>query len=348
MTENIGIFQADCRDWLREVPPGSVHGVITDPPYFLDSMGNEWSDEKLAEKTEKARVVGGLAVGMKFDPAQGPRLQAFLAPVFALLFTVLAPGGFLLTFSQPRLSAWMGVAAAGAGFEVRDTVIWEHGGGQGKAFALNHFVMKLPIPQEEKDALIASMDGLKTPQLRPEFEVILVAQKPRDGTFVHNWQKYGTGLIRTDFGERTQQGSIFRFRKERDGVPHPSPKPVALMERLIEVFTLPGQIVLDPFVGSGSTAVAAVRTGRKFIGCDIDEGYVRLARERVAGALLEAENGSREDGRNGSDPKGTAEDGGSRTIPGMLRMGDEAAGEIPGDILHSHREQHPAIAVSES
>jgi site-specific DNA-methyltransferase (adenine-specific) len=320
VTQSVGIFQADCRYWLREVPPGSVHGVITDPPYGIDGMGDDWSSTTLEEKAAKAGVVGGLPVGMKFDPAQGERLREFLRPVFALCLAALMPGAFLVSFAQPRLFPWAAMAAYESGFEVREQAIWEHGGGQGKAFTQDHFVRRMAIPQEEKDALIAAMAGLKTPQPRPEFESILVAQKPREGTFVENWRKYRTGLIRTDFSERTQQGSIFRFPKEKDGVPHPSVKPVKLMERLIEVYTLPGQTVVDPFLGSGSTAVAAVRTGRKFLGCDIDKGYVRLAQERVAGALREAENGSRPDGRDGEKPNGAAEDSGSRTIPELLGM----------------------------
>jgi DNA modification methylase len=287
MMESIGIFRADCTDFLQGIPAGSVHAVITDPPYGLDGMDDGWSPSSLEERTAKAGVVGGLPVGMAFNPGQGRRLQSFLQPIFALCLAALVPGAFLVAFAQPRLSPWMAMAADGGGFEVRDIVAWGHGGGQGKAFTLSHFVRRMPIPAEEQDAIIASMGGRRTPQLRPEIESILVAQKPRDGTFLENWRKWRTGLVRVDFNERTQQGSVFRFPKARDGVRHPSVKPVPLMERLIEVFTLPGQTVLDPFLGSGSTAVAAARTGRRFLGCDIDEGYVRLARERVEEALAD-------------------------------------------------------------
>lgn len=64
-------------------------------------------------------------------------------------------------------------------------------------------------------------------------------------------------------------------------VGHPSPFPVALPQRLIELYTYEGDLVLDPFIGSGTTAVAAVRTGRHYIGFDTDPEYVELAERRL-------------------------------------------------------------------
>jgi site-specific DNA-methyltransferase (adenine-specific) len=64
-------------------------------------------------------------------------------------------------------------------------------------------------------------------------------------------------------------------------VGHPAPFPVELPQRLIELYTFEGELVLDPFMGAGSSAVAAVRTGRHFVGYDTDEGYVATARARV-------------------------------------------------------------------
>lgn len=69
---------------------------------------------------------------------------------------------------------------------------------------------------------------------------------------------------------------------------HPTAKPVALMMRLVELFTEPGETILDPFCGSGTTGVAALRLGRKFIGIDMDERYADLARAR----LTAEENGT--------------------------------------------------------
>jgi len=65
-------------------------------------------------------------------------------------------------------------------------------------------------------------------------------------------------------------------------VGHPAPFPVELPEKLIELYTFADDLVLDPFMGSGSTLVAASRLGRRYVGYDLDPGYVDLARARVA------------------------------------------------------------------
>lgn len=78
----------------------------------------------------------------------------------------------------------------------------------------------------------------------------------------------------------------------RHGKTHPFEKPVDLMARCIEADSDPGDVVLDPFAGSGSTGVAAVRLGRRFIGIELDHEYAALARERIAaetaGSTLQA------------------------------------------------------------
>jgi site-specific DNA-methyltransferase (adenine-specific) len=64
-------------------------------------------------------------------------------------------------------------------------------------------------------------------------------------------------------------------------VGHPAPFPVALPRRFIELFTFEGDVVLDPFMGSGSTAIAAVETGRHYVGYDLDPDYIAIAQERL-------------------------------------------------------------------
>jgi len=90
-----------------------------------------------------------------------------------------------------------------------------------------------------------------------------------------------------DLTARLRQGSVLRVpRPNSRGVNrHPTEKPVELMRRLVESSSVIGDTVLDPFAGSGSTLVAAVLSGRKAIGVEIDERYVKVAVER----LIEAE-----------------------------------------------------------
>jgi site-specific DNA-methyltransferase (adenine-specific) len=84
--------------------------------------------------------------------------------------------------------------------------------------------------------------------------------------------KFATNILRVP--------SLKGTSKEKCG--HPSQKPVALIEKLILCATDPGDVVLDPFLGSGTTAVAAERLGRQWIGIESNAGYVRMARDRIA------------------------------------------------------------------
>lgn len=81
-------------------------------------------------------------------------------------------------------------------------------------------------------------------------------------------------------GERYPR-SVLYFPSEGNAL-HPTQKPVALYEYLILTYTQPGDVILDPFIGSGTTAVAAQKLGRHYIGCDISPEYVEMARQRLA------------------------------------------------------------------
>ena len=80
--------------------------------------------------------------------------------------------------------------------------------------------------------------------------------------------------------------SISATNAERVG--HPTQKPLRVMRWVIDNFTRPGDLILDPFTGSGTTGVACVQTGRRFIGIEIDPGYADIARARIAKAAEQA------------------------------------------------------------
>jgi len=91
-------------------------------------------------------------------------------------------------------------------------------------------------------------------------------------------------LIEYDSTERYPRSvQIFPSDKQR-GATHPTQKPVALMEYLIRTYTNPGDLVLDNCMGSGTTGVACVNTGRRFIGMEMDQGYFEIAKNRIEGA----------------------------------------------------------------
>ncbi len=82
---------------------------------------------------------------------------------------------------------------------------------------------------------------------------------------------------------RERRGNLWRFPRDQSG-PHPTPKPIGLMERMIVCSTDQGQTVLDPFMGSGSTGAACANLGRRFIGIEINAAYFDIACSRIDAA----------------------------------------------------------------
>lgn len=274
------------------MPSDSVHCVVTDPPYFIDGMDADWDKSHLDTKVAKAGVVGALPVGMKFDPEQGIRFERFMLDVSKEVYRVLKPGGFYISFSQARLYHRLGIAVENAGFEVRDMLGWKYEG-QAKAFKQDHFIRKEissgRISDTEGQEIIRRLRGRKTPQLKPQIEPMVLAQKPREGTFVNNWIRHEVGLVDvTQSLDGKFPGNIMEVkkpnRKEKgEDNEHLTVKPVALIEHLIRLFTLEDQVVFDPFMGSGTHGVAAMNANRRFVGIEIEVGYFRTSQRRIAG-----------------------------------------------------------------
>lgn len=280
------IVHGDSRLVMGTIRDKSIDCIITDPPYFIDGMGDDWSNDELRRSRSKSAAVGGLPVGMKYDRRQGKDLYAFMLGISKEAYRVLKPGGFFLSFSQGRLYHNMASAIEDAGFEIRDMLVWEREG-QAKAFTQDHFVRRMDIPEDEKRRIIESMGGRKTPQLKGQGEPIVLAQKPREGTFVQNWIKYGVGLVdTTESLDGRFPGTIMEVPKprgdERAESAHLTLKPIRLMEHLVRVFTKPGDVVLDPFNGSGSTGIGCELSGRRYVGIELSEEFAMESERRIS------------------------------------------------------------------
>jgi len=139
--------------------------------------------------------------------------------------------------------------------------------------------------------LIKKLEGLKTPQLKPQIEPMVLAQKIKEGTFVENWKKYQLGLVNTKesldgmFPGTVMEVSKTVRKNETEGkIEHMTVKPVCVIAHLIKLFTKSGQTVLAPFLGSGSHGVAAIETNRKFMGFEIEKKYYEIASQRIKAA----------------------------------------------------------------
>lgn len=282
------VRNVDCRIGMTGLAERSVSLILTDPPYFIDGMDDGWNNAKLRSRVKEG-VIGGLPAGMKFDPAQGRKLYDFLLPVAQEWRRLLKPGGFALCFAQPRLLHRAACAIEDAGFEIRDTLAWRYEG-QPKAFTQDHFVRRMALPEDEKARRIRELGGRKTPQLKPQMELIVLAQAPREGTFVDNWLKHRAGLIDTAdplIEPQRFPGNVIPVPKPRERSGQMTQKPVELLRHLVRIFCSEGRaaLVLDSFAGSGSTGVAARLEGRDFIGYETDPATAIAANQRVAGAL---------------------------------------------------------------
>jgi len=292
----------DCIAYMKQLPANSIDMVCTDPPYFLDGLGSDWNKESLDQKGSSSRV-GNLPKGMKFDRNQSKQFHAFYTQVSAEIFRILKPGGAFLSFSSPRLYHSMAWAMEEAGFEIRDMLGWIYTQAQVKAFSQDHIIDKDKTKtDEEKAALKELCKDWKTPQLKPAIEPICLAVKPIEGRYIDNFEKYGTGLMNTS--EETKVGDdyfpsniivtepvgnlekvflVSKPSKVEKGTynTHLSVKPVALIRHLMTLFTKEGALILDPFMGSGTTALACIESNRRYMGFDINEEYIKITERRI-------------------------------------------------------------------
>jgi len=298
------IILGDAREVLPQIESNSIDLVLTDPPYFLDKLDNNWNVKKVSASPTYSQVIKSLPPGMKFDKKQGEKLYKWFLEIAKELHRILKPGGFFFSFSSPRLYHRLVCAIEDAGFLIRDCFIWLYNQNQPKAMSLDHFINRLNKDDKFKKQLKFKLKGWKTPQLKSCFEPIVMAQKKCEGTFLENMLKYQVGLINTNIkiGENEDmfpsnvitsnkiEKRIDRYflvskpsKEERGEFNfHKTVKPLAICEYIIKLTTFSKKaIVLDPFVGSGTTAVAAKRLGRKYIGIEINPEYVEIARKRI-------------------------------------------------------------------
>jgi site-specific DNA-methyltransferase (adenine-specific) len=98
----------------------------------------------------------------------------------------------------------------------------------------------------------------------------------------------GTAFTEEEPGELTKSVWTFPAVSARS-IGHPAPFPEELPHRLIKLYTFKGDIILDPFCGSGTTCLSAIKNGRHYIGYDVDEKYVKLANKRILSFTAQSE-----------------------------------------------------------
>ena len=245
---------------LPRIEPNSVALVVTSPPYFA---GKEYEE----------------ALGQGHIPGSYVEYLDMLHDVFAACVERLEPGGRIaVNVANLGRKPYRSLAADivhilqdRLGLLLRGEIIWRKAEGSSGSCAWGSF------------------QSASNPVLRDLTERVIVASKGRFDRALPKAVRATRGLPHVDTVPKDAFMSwttdVWDMPTESaTRVGHPAPYPVELPQRLIELYTYAGDVVLDPFMGSGTTAVAAVTTGRHFIGFDTDEAYLDVARERVDAA----------------------------------------------------------------
>lgn len=237
------VQQADALDLLRGLPSGSVDAIMTDPPYGMTRLAFEQPVDWVTFWLQARRV-----------------LKSEHSPT--ILFSQ-QPFTTDLIMSNRR--GW------------RDEIVWH------KTMPVGFLNAKRrPLECHELIEIFADREPEYFPQMETVHNVIKDVQKNGKAHHYGDYDRVGY----TDTGTRYPR-SVWTFAQRDSAFQntvtlHPTQKPLPLMHRLINTYTRPGWLILDPFAGSGSTLVAAQTLGRQFIGGDQSAEYVAIARRRLA------------------------------------------------------------------
>ena len=227
---------------MTDIPDNSLHLMVTSPPYNVTKEYDE--DLSLTEYLE------------------------LLHNVFRETYRVLVHGGRACVNvanlgRRPYLplSDFISGIMLDIGFQMRGEIIWNKGAGAGVSMAWGSWL------------------SASNPVLRDVHEYVMVFCK---GSFGRKKtpEKEST-ISREQFMEWTK--SVWTMNPESaKKVGHPAPFPEELPYRLIQLYTFTDDVVLDPFMGSGTTGISALKSGRKYVGYDTDAQYIQLAEKRIA------------------------------------------------------------------
>ena len=270
------LFNGDCLEKLGELQCACVDAVITDPPYGLSFMGKKWDYEV-------------------------PSVD-----IWKECLRVLKPGGHLLSFSSARTYHRMACNVEDAGFEIRDQIMWVYGSGFPKG--------KTQLKPSHEPIVMARKGG-KIQELR--IDDCRIGNEKRFNQSAGNKKDVNTyrcGILGGDGKETEGRECIGRWpanlihdgninidafnrffycakatNSDRGkGNNHPTVKPIDLMRYLIRLVCPVGSVVLDPFMGSGTTGKAALEEGMEFIGIEQSEEYIDISKKRLTNVAYQA------------------------------------------------------------
>ncbi|MGE3770207.1 MAG: site-specific DNA-methyltransferase [Bdellovibrionales bacterium] len=242
------IIQGDCVAVMERMPPASVDLIFADPPYNLQLS-------KTLYRPDQSHVKG---VDEDWDKFQGnDEYDAFTQAWLSAARRVLKPNGAIWVIGSYHNIYRMGYWLAEMGFWILNDVVWQ------KPNAMPNF---------------------RGTRLQNQTEILLWAGMAPKAKYTFNYAAL------KNFNDDKQLGNIWeiplcrgpeRVNDARGDTLHPTQKPEALLYRVLLASTNPGDVVLDPFFGTGTTGAAAKKLGRHFIGIEQDENYIAAAQARI-------------------------------------------------------------------
>ena len=242
------IYHGDCVDVMRTFPERVIDLTVTSPPYdnLRTYKGYTFNFEEIAKELYRVTKQGGVVVWVVNDAT--------------------------IKGSETGTSFRQALYFKKIGFNLHDTMIWEKTGSGALGSVLCY-------AQNFEYMFVFSKGKPKAINLIKDRENVVKSGKVKVNTGIDADKNYSTRIIeRKPFGKRTNIWKINPQKKSE----HPAPFPEQLAQDHILSWSNPGDIVLDPMCGSGTTCKMAKLNGRDYIGIDIAEEYVELARRRVA------------------------------------------------------------------
>lgn len=244
------LLQLDCLVFMSSLldvfPSGLFDMIFADPPYFLSNDGITCQSGKMVSVNK-----GG------WDKSKGPDLNhAFNFKWLSLCQKLLKPNGTIWISGTQHVIHSVGFAIQQLGFKILNDITWEK-----------------PAPPP----------NLSCRYFTHATETIIWAAKNNKSKHYFNY------ALMKQINAGKQMKSIWAFsppsKEEKKFGKHPTQKPGALLDRIILASTIEGDLVFDPFAGSSTTGVSAVKFNRKFVGCEIDPVFITASIQRLKDAL---------------------------------------------------------------
>ena len=245
------ILRGDCIEAMRALPDACVDMVFADPPYNLQLGGD-------LHRPDGSHVDAVTDDWDKFDTFAA--YDAFTRAWLAEARRILKPSGSLWVIGSYHNIFRVGAAVQDLGYWILNDIVWRKSN---------------PMP------------NFRGTRFTNAHETLIWAAHSEKAKYTFNYRAMKT------LNDELQMRSDWSFpicggqeRLKKDGhKAHPTQKPEALLYRLLLATTNPGDIVLDPFFGTGTTGAVAKRLGRRWIGIEREEDYIEVALERIADAL---------------------------------------------------------------